>query len=127
MASQNQNGIRYPKRERVYFRSPKHSLIAPRIASIPCMSSKICPIKNHCPMTFSDSQGQFCSTCPRMIKWLMVLEDLESHPYLARALRYAPSKITALWHLVTLMVNFFHHVQEFLSGKWDGMILGLRD
>ena len=32
----------------------------------------------------------------------MVLYKLESHLYLAQALRYAPSKIAALWHLVTL-------------------------
>ena len=31
-----------------------------------------------------------------------VLYELELHPYLTRALRYAPSKIAALWHLVTL-------------------------
>ena len=31
-----------------------------------------------------------------------VLQELESHPYLMRALRYALSKIEALWHLVTL-------------------------
>ena len=31
-----------------------------------------------------------------------ILEELESHMYLARALRYALSKIAALWHLVTL-------------------------
>ena len=32
----------------------------------------------------------------------MVLWEFESHPYLARAPRYAPSNIAALWHLVTL-------------------------
>ena len=43
------------KRERGYCRSLQHGPIAPRITSIPCTSSKICPIKDHYPMAFSDS------------------------------------------------------------------------
>ena len=54
MASQNQNGVRYPKRERGYCRSPQHGPIGTIITSIPCMSSEICPIKDHFPMAFSD-------------------------------------------------------------------------
>ena len=38
-----------------------------------------------------------------------VLQELESHPYLARAPRYAPSKIAALWHLVTLRDILVQH------------------
>ena len=43
------------KRERVYFTSQKHDPKAPIITSIPHTSSKICPVKDHCPMTFNFS------------------------------------------------------------------------
>ena len=55
MASQNQNRIISPKRERGYCISPQHGCIETNISSIPHTSSKICPIKDHFPMAFSDS------------------------------------------------------------------------
>ena len=50
----------------------------------------------------------------------MVLHELESHPYLAQALRYALSKITALWHLVTLGDIPVRRARECSSAKVDG-------
>ena len=52
--TQNKKGVRSPKSERGYCRSPQHGPIGPRITSMPCTSSKICPIKDHFPMAFSD-------------------------------------------------------------------------
>ena len=40
----------------------------------------------------------------------MILYELESHPYLTQAQRYTPSKIVALWHLVTLRDILVRHV-----------------
>ena len=55
MASQNKNELRSQKGERGYGISLQHGPIAPRIASTPCTSFEICPVKDHCPMEFSDS------------------------------------------------------------------------
>ena len=55
MGLQNQNGIRYPKSERGYCRSPQKGSIELGITCIPHTSLKICLIKDHFPMAFSDS------------------------------------------------------------------------
>ena len=55
----------------------------------------------------------------------MVLYHLELHLYLTRALRYAPSKIFSLWHLVTLRDILVQSSRECLSAQQDGMSLGL--
>ena len=65
MALQNQNGVRSPKSERGYCISLQHGSIGTRIKYIPHTSFEKCPIKDHCPMAFSDSQGQFHSACAR--------------------------------------------------------------
>ena len=49
-----ENGVRSPKSKRVYYRSLQHGPIGTRITSIPHTSSEICPIKDCCPMAFSD-------------------------------------------------------------------------
>ena len=55
----------------------------------------------------------------------MVLQHLVSPPYLAWALRYALSKITALWNLVTLRDVSVWPARECLSAQWDGTSLGI--
>ena len=45
------------------------------------------------------------------------------HPYLARALRYALSKIAALWDLVTLRDILVRRARERSSAKGDRMSL----
>ena len=55
-----------------------------------------------------------------------VLYELESYPYLARSLRYAPSKIAALWHLVTLRDIPVRHAWECSSTEGDRRRLGIR-
>ena len=51
---EGKQNVIYKKRERGYCRSLQDDPIGPRITSIPHTSSKICPIKDHFPMAFSD-------------------------------------------------------------------------
>ena len=42
------------KSERGYCSCQQYDTVTPKIASIPCMSSEICPIKDRYPMAFSN-------------------------------------------------------------------------